>query len=291
LFNLTQLRTFQMIYRLGSFSKASVQLHLTQPALSKQIQQLEHDLGHSLFTRVPKGVVPTAAADELLRRISTHLDALDAIAQSFDAGTGELAGTVYLGGPSEFLGTKILPALADVHRDGIQLRVKLGQPEQLLDELVAGALDLFVSTVRLSHPKIELVPLYRETLILVANPSWGRLSISEDTLKTIPLLSYNEELPLIRRFWREAFNTTPDTNASIVIGDLRAIVQSLKAGAGMSVIPSYLLEDDLKTGELIELYKPAKTPTNQLYLVSLRRKNYPRVEYLKNLLVQVLYVS
>jgi DNA-binding transcriptional LysR family regulator len=287
--NLSQLRSFQHIYRLGSFSKAAEQLNLTQPALSKQIQQLEQRLGHTLFTRLPRGVEPTGAAHELARRIGQHLDALEHLSDTFKLGNTSLAGTVYLGGPSEFLGAKVLPALASLYEENIQLRIKLGQPETLLEELQAGALDMFVSTVRLSRPGLETSALYLEELVLVGNVYWAnKLPAKQlankglELLSQTPLLAYSEELPLLRRFWRKTFGKVPDATATLVIPDLRALVESSKAGAGVTVIPRYLVEDELNNGELLELYKAAKPSVNQLYLVSQGKKVHARVAYVRD---------
>ncbi len=273
--NLSQLRSFQSIYRLGSFSKAAEQLNLTQPALSKQIQQLEQRLGHTLFTRLPRGIVPTTAAHELIQRIGSHLDALESLSDTFKLGNQSLTGTVYIGGPSEFLGAKVLPALADLYEEDIQLRIKLGQPEALLEDLQAGALDMFVSTVRLSRPGLETSKLYLEELVLVGSTYWAsKLSSKQlatkgaEMLTQTPLLAYSEELPLLRRFWRKTFGKVPEATATLVIPDLRAIVQSAKAGAGVTVVPKYLVESELENGSLIELYKAPKHSVNQLYLVS-----------------------
>lgn len=287
--NLSQLRTFQAIYRTGSFSKAAEGLNLTQPAVTKQIQQLEQRLNHPLFTRLPRGIVPTAAAHELSRRIGQHLDALESLSDMFKLGSNSLAGTVYLGGPSEFLGAKVLPALADLHEEDIQLRVKLGQPEMLLEELQAGALDMFVSTVRLSRPGLDTKALYLEELVLVGNQYWANKLPSKqlatrgpELLANVPLLAYSEELPLLRRYWRKVFGKVPEANATLVIPDLRAIVQSAKAGAGVTVIPRYLVDDELANGELLELYKATKPSVNQLYLVSPGKRVHPRVAYVRD---------
>jgi DNA-binding transcriptional LysR family regulator len=287
--NLSQVRTFLAIYRLGSFSKAAEQLNLTQPAVSKQIQQLEERIKHQLFTRLPRGIAPTSAAHELARRVGQHLDTLGSLSDTFKLGGSSLAGTVYLGGPSEFLGAKVLPTLADLHEEKIQLRVKLGQPEALLGDLQAGALDLFVSTVRLSRPNTESTAIYSEELILVGNKNWAKklpaktlASKGPELLKDVPLLAYSEELPLIRRYWRKVFGKVPDANAALVIPDLRAIVQATMAGAGITVMPRYLVEDMLESGEMFELFKPSKPPMNQLYLVSQSKKVQARVAYVRD---------
>lgn len=67
-----------------------------------------------------------------------------------------------------------------------------------------------------------------------------------------------------------------------MVPDLRAIVQSTKAGAGVTVIPKFLVEEVLESGELLELYKAAKPSVNQLYLVSQGKKGHARVSYVRD---------
>ena len=266
-------RTFLAVYRIESISGAAKELHLSQPAVTKQIQQLEAQLSRNLFTRLPRSIVPTAAADELARRIAEHIDALETTLEITKLGASELAGTVYLGGPSEFLGAKLLPALSSLHRHGIQLRVVLGQPESLLEDLRAGALDLMISTVRVASRGLEVQPIYLEELVLVGSALWAKRLPAKlleakgaAAFQDVPLLAYAEDLPMLRRYWRKVFGRVPSGNASMVVPDLRAIVQAAIAGAGVTVLPRYLVQTALEDRTLIQLLEPAKPPINQLWL-------------------------
>ncbi|GGJ49599.1 LysR family transcriptional regulator [Deinococcus roseus] len=285
--NLNQLRSFLTVYRVGSITRAAEALHLTQPAVTRQLRQLEERMSRQLFTRVPRGIVPTAAAHELARRIGTHLDALDLLAESLKLGSQSLAGTVYVGGPAEFLGAKVLPSLSDLHEENILLRIRLGAPEVLVQDLQAGALDLVVSTVRISNPELESRTLYLEELVLVGSASWAekiprKTLVAAEVLKQIPLLSYAEDLPLLRRYWRQVFGSLPSATASLVVPDLRALVEVAASGGGVTVLPRYLVEDLLVQGDLMELLHPLKPPVNQLHLVWKRDTSlHPRVIYVK----------
>jgi DNA-binding transcriptional LysR family regulator len=65
---LRQLRYFVAVYTQGSFSRAALGLFVTQPALSRQIRELEKECDAALFERVPSGVIPTAAGRVLFRQ-------------------------------------------------------------------------------------------------------------------------------------------------------------------------------------------------------------------------------
>jgi DNA-binding transcriptional LysR family regulator len=279
--NLNQLRTFLAVFRHGSVSKAAEQLNLTQPAVTKQLQQLEARLERQLFTRVPRGVVATPAAHELARRVQTHLEALEQVTNTLKIGSNTLEGTVFIGGPAEFLGEKVLPALARLPAQGIQIRARLEQPEVLKTELLNGALDLAVFTVRRSDAQLESTPLYLEELVLVGNRAWAerlpRGSLSAAVLETMPLIAYAEDLPMLRRYWRKVFNASLDATASLVVPDLRALERAAIAGYGITVLPRYLVEQSFSSGALMPLHTPPQPPSNQLYLGWNKKALHPRV--------------
>jgi DNA-binding transcriptional LysR family regulator len=287
--NLNQLRTFMAVYRTASVSKAAERVNLTQPAVTKQIQQLELRVQHQLFTRVPRGVIPTPAAHEFARRIEPHLDALEALAASLRIGAGgELEGTVFIGGPAEFLGAKLLPALASLPAQHINLRVSFGAPETLAADLESGVLDLAVFTVRRSSKALKVTPLYQEELVLVGHQSWAErlprkaLETRGDALLNgVPILAYAEELPLLRRYWRKVFGRVPSMSAALVVPDLRALVTTAAAGYGVTVLPRYLVEGAISSGQLTELLQPAQPPINQLYLAMRSERVHPRVLFVK----------
>jgi DNA-binding transcriptional LysR family regulator len=291
---LNLLRTFLAVYRANGISNAAKNLHLTQPAITKQIQQLEAQLDRTLFTRLPRSIVPTPAADELAQRIGEHLDALETTLEITRIGANELAGTVYLGGPSEFLGATVLPALAGLYERAVQLRVVFGQPDKLLDDVRAGALDLMVSTVRVASRGLEVQPVYLEELVLVGNATWQKRLPARTLegrgaalLDGVPLLSYAEDLPMLRRYWRKVFGRAPTAQASMVVPDLRGIVKAAVAGAGITVLPRYLIETALESNDLFVLLEPARPPVNQLWLVW-RGSNrvHPRVVFVRDIIAR-----
>ena len=289
------LRSFLVVYRLGSFSRAAESLNLTQPAVSKQMALLEGQLGKPLFTRLARGILPTPAAHELARKVGTHLDALEATLLSTRLGGSELAGTVYLGGPAEFLSARVLPLLGDLSTEGLQVRVRLGQADSLLEELAAGGLDLVVATVR-ARAGLAYQPLFKERFILVASPERAsrlpRLALLEDgaaVLSQEPLLAYAEDLPILRRYWKEVFGVRLEGAATLVVEDLRGLLEAARASVGITALPDYLVASALREGSLVALLEPTQPPSNLLYLASRRDgRIHPRVAFLQQRLLQAM---
>jgi DNA-binding transcriptional LysR family regulator len=265
------LRTFLAVYRAGTLSAAAPRLGLSQPAVTSQLQALESRLGRQLFHRRPRGVVPTAAADELARGIAEHLDALESV--GVDADTDDpFARSVHLGGPAEFLTEMVIPALAGLVRRGLRLRITTGLAEALLAELTAGRLDLVVSTIRPRSRAVHWTPLTDEEFVLVGTADWARRLTAaiepSAALRQAPLVAYAEDLPLIRRYWRSAFGRPPTGSAAVVVPDLRAVLAATVAGAGISVLPRYLCRAHLAAGTLVALFEPELPPINTLYLAT-----------------------
>jgi DNA-binding transcriptional LysR family regulator len=160
---------------------------------------------------------------------------------------------------------KVLPALVEL--PDTALRITFGMPDDLLDSLVKGGLDLVISSVRPRVRGVVAVPVYEEEFTVVAAPRWYYPDTS-GVLGDAPWVAYAEDLPLIRRYWRTVYRTPPEGTAVVVVPDLRAVLAATVAGAGATVLPRYLCEYELATGALRELIMRDNLPTNTLYLVA-----------------------
>ncbi|MFE3455179.1 LysR family transcriptional regulator [Nonomuraea sp. NPDC059194] len=251
--SLDLLRTFLAVHRTGSITAAAQTLGLSQPAVTAQVRALETALDRPLFDRLPRGVAPTAAADELARRVAGSLDALaEVVGSELPAGQ-----SVHLGGPAEFVCVEAVPVRAPLVAEGLMLRTTFGLTDDLLAELAAGRLDLVISTVRPRVRGVQAEALYDEEFVLVAAPG-----VPMDA----PIIAYAEDLPIIRRYWRTVFGRRASMTARAIIPDLRGVLAAVRAGAGISVLPAYLCAADLAEGRLVALAAPEVPPLNTGYL-------------------------
>jgi DNA-binding transcriptional LysR family regulator len=271
--SLDLLRTFLAVYRAGTLTRAAAVLGLSQPTVTAQLRSLEDAIGTPLFVRQPRGVVPTAGADDLARRLDGPLDALVGVAGGL-RGSRTLAGrTLRLGGPAELVSTRVLPALAGTVAAGVAVRTRLGLADELLDELADARLDLVVSTVRPRRSGLHAEPLCDEEFLLVAAPALAARVDREllaghpaRALQSLPMLAYAEDLPIVRRWWRHVLGVAPPQRAVLTVPDLRALRAAAAAGMGAAVLPSYLCADDLGAGRLVTVLEPEDAPINTLYL-------------------------
>lgn len=272
--DLNRLRTLRAVHRAGSFTAAAQELGLSQPTVTAQIRSLEDELGRALFERLPRGVEPTPFAHEMVARLDAPLDALELVAGGTCEADGRTA-PVHLAGPSELLCTRVLPALAPLVADGVQLRLGEGLTEALLEDLREGREDLVIATRRPRGRALESHALAEEEYVLVTSPAWAQRLAARPAstplctaLREVPLVSVAEDVPIVRRYWRTVLGRPhPPVGAAVTVPTLHAVHAALTAGAGYSVLPRALVREALAAGELVAPEEPEEPPRNTLYLV------------------------
>ncbi|GAA0269273.1 LysR family transcriptional regulator [Cryptosporangium japonicum] len=281
--DLGQLRTFLAVYRAGSLTAGARLAGLAQPTATAQLRALEHALGRRLFARLPRGVAPTAVADELAARLAGPMDALESIA----AGSGAAAPEppVHLGGPAEALALLVLPVLAPLLGDEVRLRVVAGLADDLLAGLRDGVHDLVLSSVRPRGRSILATPLTDEEFVLVSAPARA-VDADPELLAAQPLIAYAEDLPILRRYWRHVFGVRLNADPALVVPDLRAVAAAVAAGAGISVLPRYLCAPALADGTLVALVEPDDPPINTVYLARRTGPAHPHVDRVHDVLLR-----
>jgi len=259
-------RSFVAIYRHGSVSAAAASRYMTQPALSQHLAALEAEIGEPLFRRTPRRMVPTERAKQLYAQIAPAVDRLERVDDAF-----KLPGRapLRLGGPSEFMHERIIPALPD---SPYRLIITFGETRPLLRLLQDGELDLLVATQHVATTGLVFSRLAVETFLPVgARPldvprGAGREAIRA-ALEKERWISYGSDLPMIRRYWMQAFGVRCAILPDCVVPDLRVIKTMVLRGFGVSVLPDYLIRDELKAGRLHVLHEPDTPAVNELWLV------------------------
>jgi LysR family nitrogen assimilation transcriptional regulator len=164
---------FLRVVELKSINRAALDLHLSQPALSRHIAALEHQIGATLFTRTQGGVVPTEAGWLLQSRARPVLRQLAMLVEQVgERATGQLS----IGVPPSWqhlFTTRFIARLVE-HYPGVSLRVHEGASHELRESMHAGLLDLaIVPHDRAPPADYRYIELVREPLVLVAPRSAG----------------------------------------------------------------------------------------------------------------------
>lgn len=249
--DLPALEAFVCVASSGSFSEASLQLHLTQPAISKRVAQLERELGERLFDRLGRQVILTEAGRTLLPRARQILtDAHDAI-RALDNLRGEVGGTLTLAS-SHYIGLHRLPPVLRVFSaryPHVNLDLRFLDSEQACVMVGRGELEL------------ALVTLPNEASAdLVVTPVWQdhlRLAVAEDhalaaqsSLDFSALAGYPAILPPTGSYTRELIDHR-FRSLGLRVSErmstryLETIKMMVTVGLGWSVLPETLLDSNL----------------------------------------------
>lgn len=240
--SLRQLRYLTALSEAGNFRRAAAACHVTQPALSTQIQQLEEGLGVSLVERGRRGAVMTAAGEEVVRRGRAVLKDVAAIEDYARGMRDPFTGPLRLG-VIPTIGPYLLPdLLPDLNRryPALQLFMREEQTERLLDSLREGRLDLALLALPVPGDDLESAVLF-EDRFLVAAPL-GHPFAKRDTVDVSALA--DESLLLLEdgHCLRDQALAVCALDGPVNEGDFRAtslatLVQMVASGLGVTLLP------------------------------------------------------
>jgi len=189
--NLRTLANFVAIADAGSLTAAAAAIPIAQPALTRQLRELEAELGTQLFQRLPRGVRLTAAGIVLYETAQRVLADIARLRQRLAQDRGGSRSTIVLGA-SPTLARVLLPGLFERWvdaQDSIELRSREAFTPQLLDWLERGLVDMAIVTNPERGRRLSLHPLLGEPFALVSHARMGVARIvSVEELDSIPLL-------------------------------------------------------------------------------------------------------
>lgn len=248
---LTALRAFEAVVRTGSISAAAEELHVTHSAVSHQVRGLERDLGTLLLTRRGRGVVPTIAGDRLARSLT---DAFAGIARAVVAARPETgAREITVSCLGTFLLQWLIPRIYRFKAawPGIQLKM-VEEFGPLLE--AASARDVAIRVTRPPWPKaFDVTVLEKETIGPVMAPGLaerGAVRTPAD-LAGAPLVQTRTR-PTAWTDWAAAAGVdVPEGGAVTWFDHYYFLLEGVRGGLGLGVVPEQLIRDDLARGLLV----------------------------------------
>lgn len=257
------LHTFAAVADLGSFRGAARRLHMTQPAVSQRIGQLEDELGTRLFERRNRSVTLTATGRELLgyaeKLLRLRGDMLAAVAEKT-----ALRGVLRLGVSETIVHTWLSCFIERLDKTyphlGIEIEVDISP--NLQERLLARQIDLAFLLGPVSAPAVRNLPLCHYPVGFVASPGlkWPRRAVTVAELAAWPIITFSRNTqPYVAV--RELFNR-PDLppvrlHAS---ASLSTVVRLALDGIGIAVIPPAVVAPELAAKRLRVIDVAARIP-------------------------------
>jgi len=249
-----QLRTFSEVAKLGSFSRAAEKVLRSQPAVSAQIRQLEHEYGQKLFDRSAKQVRLTPAGEVVLDYAQQLLALRGSSLQAISNWNGVPSGTLSIGA-NEGTFLYVLPKVfKKYHRKFPKVRISVYRSfsHKVTEKVEEGAIDLGVVTMPVKSPSLHAVPVFRDRILLMVgrdSPLFGRRSVTLKELAQQPLVmprtgSIRKLMEKNLRPYRETLNTTMELTSVVMIKRFVA------SGFGVSLICASFARDNVRRGEV-----------------------------------------
>ena len=252
-----QLRAFVAIAESGTFTAGALRVHVTQAAISMQIRQLENEIGAKVFVRAPRHVILTEAGEQLLRRarhiLREHDAALDEIAELAGAERGRLR----IGSASAMVLTDQLPSiLAELRAQhpGADISVTSGTSEVLVDQILAGDIDIAFVSLPVDVRGIKTERLSADQLVAIASPRHKlakQRTISAYTLAGERLIlgeRGGNTRRLIDQFFAQAGVTL---HVAMELSRQQAIRRMVEADMGVGIVPLQSVIEDVENGTLV----------------------------------------
>lgn len=253
-----KLKVFCTVAETKSFSKTSEIIHLTQPAVSLQIQALEELYETKLFDRSSSSINLTPAG-EVLYRYSKDILALYAeLEKEIGKLTGLIKGSITIGA-STTIGNYVLPSvIADFKKTHpkIKINVLIGNTKRVLDLLNSGVVDLGLVEGEVSRNKIRVDSLITDELTLITPPihPWAKkkiISILEITKE--PFIIREEgsgTRQMIEKYLSSHGIKVSDMRIALVLGGTESIKEAVENGMGVSIVSRWAARKELKYGSL-----------------------------------------
>ena len=257
--NLNHLFLFRAVAEARGFSRAAESVHVSQPAISMQVGELEAQLGLTLFHRLPRGVKLTAAGQLLLdyaRRLGALADEAErAMAEVKGLCRGRLAV-----GASTTIGVYLLPDLLGDYRrryPDIDLQFDISNTEDIENRLVDGTLDAGLTEgLPPKRDELESAVFLRDELVPIGRPDHPRLKTGSEPFTLRQLCAE----PMIVR---EAGSGTREVieNAlakrghklqriPMILGSTEAIKRAVAADLGVAIVSHLTIQTELASGQL-----------------------------------------
>jgi DNA-binding transcriptional LysR family regulator len=251
------LRVFETVARLQSFSRAAETLHLTQPAVSAQIRELESHAGLPLFDRLGKRIYLTAAGEELLPRSRAILQQIREVDEAMSALQGLSGGTLEVAviSAGDYFFPRLLAEFRRRH-PGVKLDLRVHNREGLIAELKQNLTDLAIMVRPPDGDDTVHEAFAPHAYVIVAPPSHPLAA-----QRRIPLERVLEEPFILREQGSDTWHAIRETfgeriaslRTSMEIGSNETIKQAVVAGLGLSFLSAHAIALELAAGHLVVL--------------------------------------
>ncbi|MGM0594401.1 MAG: selenium metabolism-associated LysR family transcriptional regulator [Pseudomonadota bacterium] len=256
-----RLQVFHTVARLLSFTKAAESLHMTQPAVTFQVRQLEEYFNTRLFDRTHNRISLTEAG----QRVYEYSDRIFALYAEMENSvrdlTGEVSGVLLLGA-STTIAEYMLPALLGDFKakyPEVSIRLQVANTDGIVSMVENNIIDLGVVEAPVSNKNLVVENCRMDKMVLIVPPGHELASNKSVPIRELTKYPYicREEGSGTREVMLEAIaqaGANPqDLNIVMELGSPEAVKGAVEAGMGISILSRATIEKELRLGSLVEI--------------------------------------
>ena len=275
--NLNRLAAFAAVVESGSFTAAAEKLGLTKAMVSQHVSRLEKELGISLLTRTTRKVTPTETGAAFYADCAQVLNELEAAVARVGGGSEVPGGTLRLTTAEDYGAAVVVPAIAGFMNKYPAMKVELVATDQVVD-LIAGRFDLAIRTGWLRDSSLRATRLGDFDQIVAAAPAYlkrfGTPRRPADLAKHRWIAITLLRSALTWTFTSKDGRTqTVRVSAAVSTNSTASLRAFMREGVGISILPNYMLDADIRAGRLVRLLPNWTLPQGGVHAV------YPNVRY------------
>ncbi len=277
--NLAWLLTFNTIVEKKSLTGAARALHLTQPAVSKQLRCLEQYYGAPLFRRTTREVELTEAGKIVYEYSKRALEMIQKSREEVQILIGAMRGELSLGAstiPGEYLMPRILGPFQRLYPE-VKVKLEIGDSKEVARKVLEGEVELGITGVFIDEQKLEQELFYEDELVVVVPRGHrfaGREAISLEEFLEEPIVAREPgsgTRTVIEQKFAARGISPGDLKIKLELGSTEAVLNAVAAGLGTSLVSLLAAHPRAQAGEIFYL-RIADFPLERgLYLVF--RKN------------------
>jgi DNA-binding transcriptional LysR family regulator len=256
-----RLQVFNTVARLLSFTKAAESLHMTQPAVTFQIRQLEEYFNTRLFDRTHNRISLTAAGERVFEYSEKILGLYSEMNTRVRELTGDVSGILLIGA-STTIAEYVLPGLLgefqERHRN-VNIRLTVSNSLGVVHMVENNSIDVGIVEAPVSNKNLAVEVCWHDKLVLICPPAHQlarKSAISVQELRELPFIGREEgsgTRDVINDYMAQNGIPWQDLNVSMEFGSPESVKSAVEAGLGVSIVSESTVKKELKLGTLVAL--------------------------------------
>ena len=265
-----RLQVFHTVARLLSFTKAAESLHMTQPAVTFQVRQLEEQFNTRLFDRTHNRISLTEAGQRVYEYADRIFELYAEMENAVRDMTGEISGMLVIGASTTIAEYMLPSLLGDFKKQypDINVHLKVSNSDGIVSMVENNDIDLGVVEAPVMNKNLVVEECRKDRLVAIVPPQHALASQQSVAVKELLENAYiaREEgsgtREVIQEYLAELGLQTSDVHVSMELGSPEAIKGAVEAGMGISIVSEVTIHKELQLGSLValELEPPLERP-------------------------------